>query len=49
MVEALGRAKLHDGYVSYPWERRMQEALPISGSSNFLSILFLPKASGKKH
>ncbi|CAN7092029.1 uncharacterized protein LOC103839905 [Brassica rapa] len=45
MVEALGRAKLHDGYVSYPWERRMQEALPISGSSNFLSILFLPKAS----
>ncbi|CAN6859993.1 unnamed protein product [Brassica oleracea] len=45
MVEALGRAKLQDGYVSYPWERRMQEALPISGSSNFLSILFLPKAS----
>ncbi|XP_013744452.1 uncharacterized protein BNACNNG49070D isoform X2 [Brassica napus] len=46
MVEALVRAKLQDGYVSYPWERRMQEALPISGSSNFLSILFLPKASG---
>ncbi|KAG2330537.1 hypothetical protein Bca52824_001717 [Brassica carinata] len=45
MVEALGRAKLQDGFVSYPWERRMQEALPISGSSNFLSILFLPKAS----
>lgn len=45
MVEALVRAKLQDGYVSYPWERRMQEALPISGSSNFLSILFLPKAS----
>ncbi|KAF8047818.1 hypothetical protein N665_2815s0001 [Sinapis alba] len=44
MVEALGRAKLQDGYVSYPWERRMQEALPISGSSNFLSIIFLPKA-----
>jgi hypothetical protein len=46
MVEALVKAKLQDGYVSYPWERRMQEALPISGSSNFLSILFLPKASG---
>ncbi|KAL1190841.1 hypothetical protein V5N11_030590 [Cardamine amara subsp. amara] len=45
MVEALVRAKLQDGYVSYPWEKRMQEALPISGSSNFLSILFLPKAS----
>ncbi|XP_010519736.1 PREDICTED: uncharacterized protein LOC104799095 [Tarenaya hassleriana] len=46
MVKALSRTKLQDGFVSYPWERQMLEALPVPGSSSFLSILLLPKASG---
>ncbi|XP_019448584.1 PREDICTED: uncharacterized protein LOC109351557 [Lupinus angustifolius] len=45
MVNALTRTKLQDGYVSYQWEKRMQEMLPVPNSSNFLSILLLPKAS----
>ncbi|XP_057452485.1 uncharacterized protein LOC130744314 [Lotus japonicus] len=47
MVNELTRTKLQDGYVSYPWERRMQEMLPVPNSSNFLSILLLPKASDR--
>ncbi|KAI4322069.1 hypothetical protein L6164_021792 [Bauhinia variegata] len=47
MVNALTRSRLQDGYVSYPWERRMQELLPIPNASNFLSILLLPKASDR--
>ncbi|KAM1114934.1 hypothetical protein ACFX19_005745 [Malus domestica] len=47
MVSALTRSKLQDGYVSYPWERRMQELLPVPYSSSFLSVLFLPKASDR--
>ncbi|KAL2328827.1 hypothetical protein Fmac_022254 [Flemingia macrophylla] len=47
MVNALSRTRLQDGYVSYPWERRMQEQLSVPNSSNFLSILLLPKASDK--
>ncbi|KAI3461078.1 hypothetical protein Pfo_017741 [Paulownia fortunei] len=47
MVSALDRAPLQDGYVSYPWERRMHEMLSIPNSSSFYSILFLPKASDK--
>ncbi|KAI9081974.1 hypothetical protein K1719_036236 [Acacia pycnantha] len=47
MVNELNRARPQDGYVSYPWERRMQEFLPVPCSSNFLSILFLPKASDR--
>lgn len=45
MVSALSSARLQDGYVSYPWERRMQERLPVPNSSCFLSLLLLPKAS----
>ncbi|XP_076894323.1 uncharacterized protein LOC143546560 [Bidens hawaiensis] len=45
MVSALAAAKLHDGYVAYPWHKRMQELLTIPNSSCFLSILFLPKTS----
>ncbi|KAF5725492.1 hypothetical protein HS088_TW23G00214 [Tripterygium wilfordii] len=45
MVSALTRAKLEDGYVSYPWGRRMHEALSVPNSSCFLSVLLLPKAS----
>ncbi|KAA8528115.1 hypothetical protein F0562_035016 [Nyssa sinensis] len=45
MVSALAMTQLQDGYVSYPWERRMQELLAVPNSSCFLSMLFLPKAS----
>ncbi|KAK8683178.1 hypothetical protein V6N13_039245 [Hibiscus sabdariffa] len=47
MVSELERTRLQDGYVSYPWERRMQEVLSVPNSSNFLSILLLPKASDR--
>lgn len=47
MVSALERSALQDGYVSYPWERRLVEMLSIPSSSSFYSILFLPKASDK--
>ncbi|KAL3850093.1 hypothetical protein ACJIZ3_011975 [Penstemon smallii] len=47
MVSALERTPLQDGYVSYPWERRMHEMLSVPNSSSFYSILFLPKVSDK--
>ncbi|XP_074321347.1 uncharacterized protein LOC141657863 [Silene latifolia] len=43
--DALNSAQLQDGYVAYPWERKMQEMLPVPKSSSFMSILFLPKVS----
>lgn len=45
MVSALNNAQLHDGFVSYPWEKKMKETLPAPSSSCFLSLLVLPKAS----
>ncbi|XP_021894234.1 uncharacterized protein LOC110811912 [Carica papaya] len=45
MVNELSRIKLQDGYVGYPWEKRMQEVLSVPNSSFFLSMLILPKAS----
>lgn len=45
VVCALSRAQLQDGYVSYPWEKKMKEILPVCNLSCFLSILLLPKAS----
>ncbi|KAI4386266.1 hypothetical protein MLD38_004212 [Melastoma candidum] len=45
IVDALSTTQLRDGYVSYGWEQRMQETLPIPNSSCFLSVLFLPKSS----
>ncbi|KAL9256422.1 hypothetical protein AKJ16_DCAP13212 [Drosera capensis] len=42
--QALITARLQDGYVAYPWERKMA-LLSVPNSSSFLSILFLPKAS----
>ncbi|KAK9692381.1 hypothetical protein RND81_09G260400 [Saponaria officinalis] len=42
---ALNSAQLQDGYVAYPWERKMQEMLQVPNSSSFMSILFLPKAA----
>ncbi|KAK3022609.1 hypothetical protein RJ639_045760 [Escallonia herrerae] len=47
VVSALERAQLQDGYVSYPWGRRMQELLSVPNSSCFLSMLLLPKASDR--
>ncbi|GMN26453.1 hypothetical protein TIFTF001_001310 [Ficus carica] len=47
MVNALSRTRLQDGYVSYPWERRMQELLAVPNSSSFFSLLLLPKASDR--
>ncbi|XP_077254126.1 uncharacterized protein LOC143893060 [Tasmannia lanceolata] len=45
VVCALTQAQLQDGYVSYPWEKKMKESLPVANSSSFLSLLLLPKAS----
>ncbi|XXG64104.1 hypothetical protein AAC387_Pa05g2147 [Persea americana] len=45
VVCALSRAQLQDGYVAYPWEKKMKEILPVCNLSCFLSILLLPKAS----
>ncbi|XP_015952174.1 uncharacterized protein LOC107476788 [Arachis duranensis] len=47
MVSALTRSKAQDGYVSYPWEKKMQEMLSVPNSGNFISMLFLPKASDR--
>ncbi|KAL3647610.1 hypothetical protein CASFOL_008578 [Castilleja foliolosa] len=47
MVSALERTPLQDGYVSYPWDRRIHEMLSVPNSSSFYSILFLPKSSDK--
>ncbi|WMV55466.1 hypothetical protein MTR67_048851 [Solanum verrucosum] len=47
MVGALTRTPLQEGYVSYPWEKRMNELLAVPKSSNFYSLLLLPKASDK--
>lgn len=47
MVNALSNTKLQDGYVSYPWEKRMKELLFVPNSSSFLSLLLLPKASDR--
>ncbi|KAJ1280734.1 hypothetical protein BS78_04G255600 [Paspalum vaginatum] len=44
VVCALSKAQLQDGYVSYPWEKKMREVLPIPNSSSFLSLLVLPTA-----
>jgi hypothetical protein len=44
VVCALSKAQLQDGYVSYPWEKKMRESLPIPNSSSFLSMLILPSA-----
>ena len=45
VVCALSNAQLQDGYVAYPWEKKMSESLEIPNSSGFLSVLILPKAS----
>lgn len=47
MVGALSRTPLQEGYVNYPWEKRMNELLAVQNSSNFYSLLLLPKVSDK--
>ncbi|KAL2940868.1 Elongation factor Tu chloroplastic [Bienertia sinuspersici] len=42
---ALNNAQIQDGYVPYPWEKKMQIMLQAPNSSCYFSILFLPKAS----
>ncbi|OVA04811.1 histone H3 [Macleaya cordata] len=44
---ALSKAQLQDGYVAYPWEKKMQDLVPVANSSCFLSLLLLPKASDR--
>nr|GMD64721.1 uncharacterized protein LOC109154339 [Ipomoea batatas] len=46
MMDALTRTPLQYGFVSYPWQRKMAEMLPVPNSSSFYSILLLPKTSG---
>ncbi|THU73788.1 hypothetical protein C4D60_Mb04t26540 [Musa balbisiana] len=45
VVCVLSNTQVQDGYVSYPWEKKMKELLRTSNSSCFLSMLILPKAS----
>ncbi|KAK1281986.1 hypothetical protein QJS10_CPB22g01446 [Acorus calamus] len=47
VVCALSKAPIQDGYIPYAWERKMKESLPVSNSSCFISILFLPKSSDR--
>lgn len=47
MVSAVTKTQLQDGYVGYPWEKKMQAMLLVPNSSIFLSILLLPKASDR--
>ncbi|XP_047324300.1 uncharacterized protein LOC124927857 [Impatiens glandulifera] len=45
LEDALAVARLQDGYVQFPWEKKMREMLLVPNSSCFLSVLFLPKAA----
>ncbi|CAL5082080.1 unnamed protein product [Urochloa decumbens] len=44
VASALSKAQLQDGYVAYPWEKKMRDILRTSNSSCYLSMLVLPKA-----
>ncbi|KAG8057205.1 hypothetical protein GUJ93_ZPchr0002g26443 [Zizania palustris] len=44
VASALSKAQLQDGYVPYPWEKKMRDSLCIPNSSCYLSMLVLPKA-----
>ncbi|KQJ90749.1 uncharacterized protein LOC100830767 [Brachypodium distachyon] len=44
VASALSKAQLQDGYVAYPWEKKMRDSLRIPNSSCHLSMLVLPKA-----
>ncbi|XP_047325991.1 uncharacterized protein LOC124929634 [Impatiens glandulifera] len=49
LEDVLAGTELQDGYVSYPWEKRMKEMQSVvpNCSSGFLSILFLPKLASE--
>jgi hypothetical protein len=40
----LSKAQLQDGYVAYPWDKKMRDTLHTPNSSCYLSMLVLPKA-----
>ncbi|XP_062199701.1 uncharacterized protein LOC133902127 [Phragmites australis] len=44
VASALSKAQLQDGYVAYPWEKKMRDTLRTPNSSCYLSMLVLPKA-----
>ncbi|CAL5063728.1 unnamed protein product [Urochloa decumbens] len=44
VASALSKAQLQDGYVAYPWEKKMRDILRTSNSSCYLSMLVLPQA-----
>jgi hypothetical protein len=44
VASALSKAQLQDGYVAYPWEKKMRDTLRMPNSSCYLSILVLPQA-----
>ncbi|CAN6211103.1 unnamed protein product [Urochloa humidicola] len=44
VASALSKAQLQDGYVAYPWEKKMRDILCMPNSSCYLSMLVLPKA-----
>eukprot|EP01018_Ginkgo_biloba_P032880 Gb_37248 [translate_table: standard] len=44
---ALSNAQLRDGYVSYPWEKKMQHFLTVPRSGCFFSLLIVPHTSDR--
>ena len=40
----MSKAQLQDGYVAYPWEKKMRDTLLLPNSNCYLSMLVLPKA-----
>ncbi|KAH9302579.1 hypothetical protein KI387_014162 [Taxus chinensis] len=44
---ALSNAQLKDGYVAYPWERKMQKFLMVPRSGCFFSLLIVPHNSDR--
>jgi len=44
VASALSKAQLQDGYVAYPWEKKMRDTLRLPNSNCYLSMLVLPKA-----
>ncbi|URD96010.1 hypothetical protein MUK42_31324 [Musa troglodytarum] len=45
VVCALSNAQLKDGYITFPWEKKARDLLPMPYSSAFLSLIILPRAS----
>nr|CAB3457415.1 unnamed protein product [Digitaria exilis] len=44
VASALSKAQLQDGYVAYPWDKKIRDTMRMPNSSCYLSILILPKA-----